>query len=117
GLHGHGCLYDHRTHLALDVPLGPGSFSAWAYGINAAGTIVGRYYDAGFKTHGFLYSNGTYTILDDPLGINGNAALGINDSGQIVGQYQNQNGTLTHGFLKVTMPNPPPPAGTTAAMI
>ena len=51
------------------------------------------------------------------MGINGNAALGINDAGQVVGQYANQNGTVHHGFLEVTMPNPPPPPATTAAMI
>src|SRR5262249_45631344 len=42
-------------------------------------------------------------------------AFGIDDSGQIVGSYNNASGT--HGFLLTITPNPPPPAGTTADMI
>jgi probable HAF family extracellular repeat protein len=53
---------------------------------------------------GFLYTNGTYTAISDPLGVD-TYALGINNSGQIVGAYENsksqlfgyvyQNGTYT----------------------
>src|SRR5262249_35975993 len=42
----------------------------------------------------------TYTALDDPSATNGTVANGINDSGQIVGDYVgNSPITLTHGFL------------------
>src|SRR5262249_18727624 len=42
----------------------------------------------------------TYTTLDDPSATNGTVANGINDSGQIVGDYVgNSPITLTHGFL------------------
>src|SRR5262249_23596538 len=41
-------------------------------------------------------------------------AFGINDSGEIVGQYMSRSGL--HAFL-ATPSNPPPPAGTTADMI
>ena len=54
----------------------------------------------------------TFTTLDDPLGTKGTTAQGINDAGQVVGDYANQNGTVHHGFLEITVPNPPPPAGT-----
>ena len=43
-------------------------------------------------------SSGTYTTLNDPLGTKGTQAYGINDAGQIVGDYIDSNGT-EHGFL------------------
>jgi hypothetical protein len=89
--------------------LAPNSF---AYGINDAGQIVGTYLSLG---HGFLYSGGFYTTLDDPLATSGNLARGINAAGQIVGEYF--DGSVGHGFLEITVPNPPPSAGTTADMI
>jgi probable HAF family extracellular repeat protein len=94
--------------------LGP---STLVSGINDAGQIVGAYSDASGKFHGFLYSGGAYTTIDDPLvdSINGDGAYDINNSGQIVGYYN--IGSVTQGFLEVTTPNPPPPAGTTADLI
>jgi uncharacterized membrane protein len=58
---------------------------------------------SGFTTtatveHGFLYSGGSYTTLDDPLGTLGTGAWGINDAGQIVGDYIDGNGAF-HGFF------------------
>ena len=76
-------------------------------GINNNGEIVGA---------GFLYINGTYTMLDDPLATNGTFATGINDTGQIVGYYQDAIGTK-HGFFYsngnyVTVDDPAGTAGT-----
>jgi probable HAF family extracellular repeat protein len=42
---------------------------------------------------GFLYENGTYTAISDPLGVD-TYALGINNSGQIVGAYENSKSQL-----------------------
>src|SRR6185312_16444140 len=53
--------------------------------------------------------------IDDPLATGNTFARGMNDKGQIVGQFTDAAGT--HGFVMVTAPNPPPPAGTTADMI
>ena len=52
------------------------------------GPLVG----AASGLHGFLFSGGTYTTLDDPLGTNGTIATGINNTGQIVGTYQDAGG-------------------------
>ena len=57
-----------------------------------AGHVVG-YYIANDKDHGFVLSDGQYTTIDVP-GAADTAALGINDAGQIVGEY-----TGGHGFL------------------
>jgi probable HAF family extracellular repeat protein len=45
-----------------------------------------------------LLSGGQYTTLDDPNAVNGTFALGINASGQIVGEYVDASSAL-HGFL------------------
>jgi hypothetical protein len=48
--------------------------------------------------------------------VNGHTfASGINNNSQIVGTLS--DGTGNHGFLETTVPNTPPPAGTTADMI
>ena len=57
----------------------------------------------------------SYTTIDDPLATSGTIAQGINEAGQIVGYYIDASGQ--HGFLATAMPNPPPPAGTTADMV
>jgi probable HAF family extracellular repeat protein len=61
------------------------------FGINAAGDIVGA-----FAIHGFLYRGGTFTTIDVP-GAFSTDADGINNAGQIVGNYRDAAGT--HGFL------------------
>jgi probable HAF family extracellular repeat protein len=66
------------------------------YGINSLGEIVGEFCKD--KCHGFIYKNGKYTILDAPLGVNGTTVKGINDSGEIVGNYTDSN-EKSHGFL------------------
>jgi uncharacterized membrane protein len=62
--------------------------------------IVGHYLDStGQDVHGFLYSpnSNTYTAIDYPSARH-TAAMGINNNGQIVGNYidSSQQG---HGFL------------------
>jgi len=74
----------------------PGAGSTGLSDINDAGQIVGYATNANpAREHGFVYSDGTFTSLDLP-GANPVFTYphGINDSGQIVGSY-NQ----IHGFL------------------
>jgi hypothetical protein len=74
-------VYNYTT---LDDPSAfLGRTTAW--GINGAGQIVGRWWDASY--HGFLLSGGTYTTLDDPSAKRAGTQVGINDAGQIVGYY------------------------------
>ena len=83
----------------------PGSDSTSAYGINAAGTIVGWYENTatsperlsgGPIAYGFSLSNGTYTSFNYP-GAQYTQAYGINDAGTIVGYYGSYGFSLTNG--------------------
>jgi hypothetical protein len=80
------------------------------------GQIVGTYDDA-TGTHSFLYSGGVFTTIDDPVVNSQTFARGINNNGQVVGYLLDELGNDAHGFLLTIAPNPPPPSGTTAAMI
>jgi hypothetical protein len=114
----HGFLFNLNggTYTTFDDPLGYslGISGTFGFGINDMGQVVGSYLDNIFNNHGFLYSGGVYTTLDVPLA-EFTTATGINGSGQIVGYYTDASGI--HGFLEITVPNPPPPVGTTADMI
>src|SRR5690348_4010290 len=54
--------------------------------INTNGVIVGYYFDAQFNASGFLYTNGVFTTFTYP-GQQSTLCMGINDLGQIVGEY------------------------------
>src|SRR3954467_388616 len=98
---------------ALDDPLARIGGTT-AYGINAAGQVVGSYQDASGTTHGFLYSGGTYTTLDAPSART-TAARAINGLGQIVGTYTDASGTYNFlysgGSYTVLADLPGPPIG------
>jgi probable HAF family extracellular repeat protein len=74
----------------------PGANYTGAFGINDAGTIVGRYTDASGNSHGFSYNGTTYTPLDYP-GASSTVVIGINDAGTIVGRYTDASDN-SHGF-------------------
>ena len=70
------------------------------WGINGSGEVVGTFINGNGTLSGgsgFLCSNGVYTTIDDPSGVS-TLAFGINDAGQIVGDYVDSSGGL-HGFL------------------
>jgi hypothetical protein len=50
--------------------------------------------------HGFIFKDAGYHAIDDPSATNGTAAIGVNDLGQIVGDYfAGEFGGSVHGFL------------------
>jgi uncharacterized membrane protein len=61
------------------------------FGINNSGVVVGQ------LQGGFIWNNGTYTILNDPLATDGTAVRGINDAGQVVGNYGDNSGQ--HAYI------------------
>ena len=77
----------------------PASSNTGAYHIAANGKVrvVGAYYPNSGGVMGFLYEGGKYTDIPGPKGSIGSVAQGINDNGDIVGQFADTKGT--HGFL------------------
>ena len=55
--------------------------------------------------YGFVYSNGQYTRID-PLGSSGTFASSINNSGQVVGWYDDNPYTTNYGFVATDPPSP-----------
>lgn len=99
----HAVLYKNGKYTVLNDPLA----TATAAVGNDNCQIVGQQYaDSSAVAQSFLYSkvaygNGHFTTLDDPLADpaqGGTAVNGINDNGQIVGDYADSNG-VSHGFL------------------
>jgi probable HAF family extracellular repeat protein len=79
----HGFFYDGSTWTTLDDPNASALFGGTvAFGLNNSGQIVGSYYDATNTEYAFVFDGGTYTTLGSNL-----AAIGIDDSDQIVGFY------------------------------
>lgn len=87
------------------VPLAPntvlGTNFSEAFKINDRGDVVGQFIGNDGFTHGFLLSKGVLTTLDFP-GASDTLALGINESGTVVGYWDllDANGNLpaNHGF-------------------
>ena len=85
----------------------PGSTRSQAGFLNAQGQAVGTYRDSNQKRHGFIWNKGVFTALlinvpgDDP--VFGTVAIGINDPGQVVGDYVDKQTQKRHGFLTRVM--------------
>ena len=93
------------NYTTLNDPL---ASSTVVTGINDQGQIVGYYYwgngaNSGYSA--FLYSDGIYTTINDPFGVGTTYAYGINNVGQIVGQYDDNGETF--GFLATPVPSTP----------
>ncbi len=85
------------TISTLVNPATTNPLSGIAQGINASGSVVGDYLDAGARL-GFVLSSGGSTLT--PLSFPGTLATrarGINDAGTVVGFYQDPAGH-EHGF-------------------
>jgi probable HAF family extracellular repeat protein len=82
----HGFLLSGGSYTPLDVP---GASLTQAYGINNSGQVVGLYVTPDTKNHGFLLSGGVYSTID-AVG----AANGINNLGEIVGDFGLLNGSV-----------------------
>jgi uncharacterized membrane protein len=98
--HLHGFLDSRGTFTSIDVL---GASNAAAYSINAAGQIVGGFFDATGE-HGFLEAGNNIILLDFP-GASGTEADGINAAGQIVGAWFDSTGNV-HGFVATAVPEP-----------
>ncbi|HEY2621457.1 MAG TPA: PEP-CTERM sorting domain-containing protein [Acetobacteraceae bacterium] len=78
----------------------PANFNSQATGVNDAGTVVGFYdTDGAGDFSSFADVNGTLTSFQ-PFGSTSSQALGINNLGDIVGDYVDGTGAM-HGYLDV----------------
>jgi uncharacterized membrane protein len=120
----HGFVLSKGSFRTIDVP---GATGSGGLDINDRGEIVGAYADAQGKTHGFRLRKGVFTTIDPPgavdvpgsPGFAATAPFGINNRGQIVGQYADAEGLhaylLDKGVYKTI--DPPAGPGTTATDI
>jgi len=87
----------------------PGATGIAFYGINSAGVAAGWCTSTGGPTIGFTWAKGTFTDIKI-TGATLVEAIGINDSGSVVGTYIDSNG-VQHGYLlegsKLTKLDPP----------
>ena len=94
----HGFVWSKGSFRTIDVP---GATGSGALDINDRGEIVGGYQDAQGRTHGFRLRKGVFTTIDPPgavdvpgsPGFAATAPFGINNRGQVVGQYADARGT------------------------
>jgi uncharacterized membrane protein len=93
-------LFKKGKFIPLAPPAPDASFSE-ATSINDRGDVTGQWGDANGFSHGFLLHDGTLTILDVP-GATDTYALGVNDSGLVVGYWDlldaNFNTLAIYGF-------------------
>ena len=96
----HGFVYDHGSVTTIDDPNADAGTTT-IMGMNNAGQVIGTYSVGGVQ-HEFVWSASTgYTDLDlSGSGMRSSPilALDINDSGEIVGTWQDSGG-VDHGFL------------------
>jgi uncharacterized membrane protein len=87
------------TFMTFDVPLA--DTTSALHGVNNSGQFVGFYADLGLNTllHGFVGDvNGNFLSIDPPLSLR-TVPRGINDTGQITGDFLDGATGLTHGFI------------------
>jgi len=95
----HGFLLNGGIFTAIDFPAA-GVTSTTPNGINDSGDVVGVYRQSS-PGNGFLFSGGVYTTVNVPSPACCTHANGINNAGQIVGQFKVPDDTAPHqGFLK-----------------
>jgi probable HAF family extracellular repeat protein len=87
----HGFLDTGGSFTTIDVPFGGITFAS---GINDSGQIVG-----GSSLGAFVDTGGSFTFINVPGANFTEEALGINNSGQIVGVFNDTLGLGVHGFL------------------
>ncbi len=92
----HGFEYNIATQSFTEIDVA-GATATTVTGINNEGVLSGIDVVGGV-TEGFIDNNGTITQLTGPAGATSTQALGLNDQGQVVGDFMDAAGN-THGFV------------------
>jgi len=92
----HGMMISSGVVTNIDDPKG---LSTICRGVNSTNQVVGNYYDSSGNPHGFLHSGGTFTDLPGPAGSVVSEATGINDAGDIAGDFFTPSNGNFHGFI------------------
>lgn len=90
--------FESSAGALLDLTPTPALTNSQAFGINAAGQVVGQFRTTDGTNHAFLYSGGALTDLNQFLGATASVANGISPSGQVVGSFTS-SGSGTQAFL------------------
>jgi hypothetical protein len=95
----HAAVYMRGSHSFL--PDVPDQLNTSPSAMNARGQISGTTWSDNFYVvHGNIWDGSSYNLFDHPnTDIPQTLAMGLNNRGQIVGQYTKVNGEI-HGFLK-----------------
>jgi len=115
----HGFTYSAGVFKMIDFP---GALFTQVYGINDSGVIVGLYGDAANFTpygynvqHAFQLLDGIFTTIDAPPFAYESYAYSINNSGTMVGGYDNGDQSQNYAFFgspgdfaPFTLPGAPP---------
>src|SRR6185503_11562767 len=86
------------------ISLAPG-ISTTVDGMNDVGTFVGSSLLGGVNFRGYINAGGVITYLDAP-GASTTNANGINNSGDVVGSYDNTHGFIYHAGVYTTVDDP-----------
>jgi probable HAF family extracellular repeat protein len=79
----------------------PGAQTTIPTDIDDDGQIVGDYTDDLGRFHGFLFKSGLFFTLDVPFPSTRTGISGINQRGQIVGEYGDIGSSNSHGFVPI----------------
>jgi probable HAF family extracellular repeat protein len=108
--HAHGFLYHNGTFSSFDVP---GASETLPLDINDHGQIVGVYANSDMVAHSFLLEDGRLSTFEIPFpGVVFTDVSGINNRGQIVGRYLENNPDdifnpfFNHGFIATPKSEP-----------
>ena len=94
----HGFTLSEGAITTFDVPAAFNNFT-FADDINNSGVVAGSYRN-GTGAHGFTLENGVFSTVDVPGAWNDTLITGINDLGQVVGQYRQAGTGDFLGFVK-----------------
>ena len=93
----HGFLYDGTTFKNIDYP---GANTTISLGVNSSGSQIVGVWNNGGPSNGYLYnvSGASFSTIADPAGT-GTRPTGVNNSGTVVGFYNDTTSGHQEGFV------------------